>query len=132
MIKDLNRKTDPVAGDWMDAQSYGWFDSRMLAVQDTNADTAVKVTVIKMSPPGQDDVPEEPIAYAIVPVEKLTQIYKDMDVKQKSFNIELKTMGDEPAGSLKNKIMLKAPKSQEEKKDSEMVAAGSLAAAANQ
>ena len=81
MIKDLNRKTDPVAGDWMDAQSYGWFDSRMLAVQDTNADTAVKVTVIKMSPPGQDDIPEEPIAYAIVPVEKLTQIYKDMDVK---------------------------------------------------
>lgn len=132
MIKDINRKTDPVAGDRNDAQSYSWMDSRMLAVQDTNADTAVKVTVIKMSPQGQDDVPEVPIAYAIVPVEKLTQIFKDMDVKQKSFKIELKTMGDEPAGTLRNKIMFKAPKSKEEKKDSEMVAAGSLAAAANQ
>lgn len=88
----------------------------------------VNCTLVKLTAKGEKDVP---IAFGKVPEAKLAEIYAAVDVKQKTFPVEMKNDQQQPVGTFKAKIMLSSEllKNEEEKKDDDMVPAGNLAAA---
>ena len=123
---DATRSNTSAAGDYADGRCY-WADTRQVAVQNTTADTVMKIALMKQTEIGQDDVL---VSEGQVPVEKLASIYEQVDVKQKSFNLEM-MKGGAPGGTMKVKIMFTKEllnQGEEEKKEEEMVPAGNLAA----
>lgn len=115
--------------------SCNWADTVQLEVNDTNTDKIVNCTLVKLTSVGEQDIP---VATAQVPAAKMADIYAQVDVKQKTFTVEMKKDG-QAVGSFRLKIMLSsellkgkagAAGEEEEKKADEMVPAGSLAAAA--
>ena len=89
-----------------------------MAVNDTIADKLLDVTLVKLTSIGEDDVV---VAKGQVPAEKLAEIYKQVDVKQKSFPLQMNNLEGSPVGTLKAKIMFSKEllKNEEEKKQEE-------------
>ena len=85
MADDENRSITSTEGT-LDGGRYSWMDGRQLAVNDTTADKIVTVTLVKLTSIGESDVP---VARAQVPTEKLAAIYAAVDVRQKSFAVEM-------------------------------------------
>mmetsp|Transcript_4026 Transcript_4026/g.5358 ORF Transcript_4026/g.5358 Transcript_4026/m.5358 type:complete len:152 (-) Transcript_4026:64-519(-) len=123
---DAARLETSAEGQLTDARYY-WMDSRQIAVNDTVADKLINITLVKLTPKGEEDVF---VSSGQVPAEKLATIYEQADVKQKSFPVEMKNGEGAVVGTLKAKIMFTKEllKTEEEKKQDEMVPAGSLAA----
>ena len=131
MADDENRSITSTEGSLSEAR-YMWMDTRQLAVNDTIADKVVSVTLVKLTSIGESDVP---VARGQVPTEKLAAIYAAVDVRQKSFGVEMQSMEGQPCGTCKVKIMFSTEllqKTEEEKAGEEMVPAGNLAAAQQQ
>ena len=95
----------------------------------------MKVTLVKLTPKGMDDVV---VSEGLVPEEKLAAIYQAVNVKQKSTKLAMKSKdGSKVVGELKVKIMfttelLKKKGEEEEKKEDELVPIGNQLAASSQ
>ena len=85
MADDKNRSITSTEGGLEDGR-YAWMDTRQLAVNDTVAEKVITVTLVKLTSMGESDVP---VARAQVPTEKITAIYAAVDVRQKSFPLEM-------------------------------------------
>lgn len=98
-----------------------------MAVNDTIADKLLDITLVKLTSIGEDDVV---VAKGQVPAEKLAEIYQQVDVKQKSFPVQMSNPDGAAVGTLKAKVMFSKEllKNEEEKKQEEQVPAGNLAA----
>jgi hypothetical protein len=127
MDNDAERTITSCEGEVTEGKHY-WMDTRQLSVNDTVADKFVNITLVKLTSIGEKDVP---VATGQVPAATMVAIYEAVNVKQKSIPIEMKNMQGKPAGTIKVKIMFTTEllKTEEEKKDDEMVPAGNIAVA---
>ena len=127
MDNDTERTVTSTEGEVTEGKYY-WMDTRQLSVNDTVADKFVNITLVKLTSIGEKDVP---VASGQIPTANMVAIYEAVNVKQKSIPVEMRNMQGQPAGTIKVKIMFTTEllKTEEEKKDDEMVPAGNIAVA---
>ena len=102
MANDPARTQTSPGGEMFDGL-YEWMDSRTLSVNDTVADNLVNVTLVKLTPVGEEDVQ---VVKGQIPAAQMAKAYEDGDsVRPKSFTIDMmKLDGSGSVGKMKMKI----------------------------